>query len=70
MDYNLSEDQQLKYFCNFFGKDASRFFCEKVQEHCESYGISNTVIIAYFSNINRLNRIRQYLQTINLQGVM
>lgn len=70
LDYNLLDVQQLCSFHNLFDEEAKHFYRNKVQPICKSYRLANVTIIAHYSNFNRLNGVRQYLQTVTMENLM
>lgn len=59
--YNLSDNQQLRYFHKLFDEETRRFYQDMVRSKCESYRLAKAVVTAHCSTANRQNRVKRRL---------
>ena len=65
-DYNLNEDQKLRYFHNIFDGEAKRFYCTSIAGTQASFDAAVQRMLQEFNSITRQNRVRKLLQNLRL----
>ena len=64
-DYNMTEDQSLKFLHNLLRGEALRFFNQSVKNYAISYRDAKTRIIRHFNSADVQNRIKNELLSLN-----
>lgn len=68
--YGLNEAQKLQYLHNLFDGEAKQFFRAYVQNMSNCNQIAAQKMILELNNITRQNRVRKYLQGLEIQSIM
>ena len=69
-DYELNQEQRLKYFHNIFEGEARRFYRLKVSKRVPTFAEACVKMRSEFNSITRQNRVRKYLQGLRLSAIM
>ena len=69
-DYELNQEQRLKYFHTIFEGEARRFYRLKVSKRVPTFSEACVKMRTEFKRITRQNRVRKYLQGLRLTAVM
>lgn len=65
-DYNLSDEQKLKYLHNLLRKDAHRFYLESVKPNSETYDNAVELLEKEYNSIVRQTRVKNHLNSLRL----
>lgn len=69
-DYNLSDEQKLRYFHNIFDGEAKRFYRTSVAATTFTFNTSVQRMLQEFNSITRQNRVRKLLQNLRLSQIL
>ena len=69
-DYNLNEDQKLRYFHNVFDGEAKRFYRTSIAGTQLSFDSAVQRMLQEFNSITRQNRVRKLLQNLRLSQIL
>lgn len=69
-DYNLNEDQKLRYFHNVFDGEAKRFYRTSIAGSEGSFDSAVRRMLQEFNSITRQNRVRKLLQNLRLSQIL
>lgn len=67
-DYEMSEDQKLRYVHNIFKKEASRYYNSNVKPIAQSYQECKTLMLLHFNSPDVQSRIKNELRTLNFEN--
>ena len=69
-DYNLNEDQKLRYFHKVFDGEAKRFYRTSIAGTQVSFDSAVQRMLQEFHSIPRQNRVRKLLQNLHLSQIL
>ena len=69
-DYDLNNEQKLRFFHNICDGEAKRFFRENIDRKTASFGDACAILRTEFHGASRQNRVRKLLQNLRLESIM